>query len=414
MNLRPFILGTVAANLALVSALLWQTARAPDSPLRAGLIMKTNVLTEFVDEPAARPPEAKVPGSPPFHWSQVESTNVLAYATNLLAIGCPKETARDILQARVADEFRARLRELVRPYNDQFWEAMADEKLKKLLEGTPTEKAVEELKEEQKRIQVELQAVLGKETKTDKPGRNKQFGHLPEDKQTELTTLDSRHAKEREALNREVAKAPPAERAAKQKELRERQGTERRALFSDGEWAEAELRRSPQARQVRELRGYADKPENLRAQAEVLREFDTAHPRPTPREPKRPDDDPDYKAKLEERETQRKAQLTARLGEAGFATFERGSDPRFHTLLKLARRLEVQPASAAQWLELQTASQEHVRQTRQNAGLADDARALALLALRAETERTLRNAVGARGWGAYQRSAGDWLKQLSD
>lgn len=414
MNLRAFILGTVAANLALVSALLWQTARAPDSPLRAGVIVRTNFVTEFVDEPAARPPEVKVPGSPPFHWSQVESTNVLAYATNLLAIGCPKETARDILQARVADEFRARRRELVRPYNDQFWEAMADEKLEELLEGTPTDKAVEELKEEQKRIQAELQAVLGKETKTDKPGRNKQFGHLPEDKQTELTTLDGRHAKEREALNREVAKAPPAERAAKQKELRERQGTERRALFSDGEWAEAELRRSPQARQVRELRGYADKPENLRAQAEALREFDTAHPRPTPRDPKRPFDDPDFNAKLEERETQRKAQLTARLGEAGVATFERGSDPRFHTLLKLARRLEVQPASAAQWLELQTASQKLVRQTRQNAGLADDARAVALLAIRVETERTLQAAVGARGWSAYQRHAGDWLKQLSD
>ncbi len=414
MNLRAFILGTVAANLALVSALLWQTARAPDSPLRAGVIVRTNFVTEFVDEPAARPPEVKVPSSPPFHWSQVESTNVLAYATNLLAIGCPKETARDILQARVADEFRARRRELVRPYNDQFWEAMADEKLEELLEGTPTDKAVEELKEEQKRIQAELQAVLGKETKTDKPGRNKQFGHLPEDKQTELTTLDGRHAKEREALNREVAKAPPAERAAKQKELRERQGTERRALFSDGEWAEAELRRSPQARQVRELRGYADKPENLRAQAEALREFDTAHPRPTPRDPKRPFDDPDFNAKLEERETQRKAQLTARLGEAGVATFERGSDPRFHTLLKLARRLEVQPASAAQWLELQTASQKLVRQTRQNAGLADDARAVALLAIRVETERTLQAAVGARGWSAYQRHAGDWLKQLSD
>ena len=101
MNLRAFILGTVAANLALVSALLWQTARAPDSPLRAGVIVRTNFVTEFVDEPAARPPEVKVPGRPPFHWSQVESTNVLAYATNLLAIGCPNETARDILQARV-------------------------------------------------------------------------------------------------------------------------------------------------------------------------------------------------------------------------------------------------------------------------------------------------------------------------
>lgn len=412
MNARPFILGTVAANLALVSALLWQTARAPDSPLRAGVIVRTTVVTEFVDQPAARPAEVKIPGSPPFHWSQIESTNHLAYATNLLAIGCPKETARDILSARVADDVRARMRELVKPFNARFWEAMADEKLDHLLDGTPTEQAVDELKKEGERIQAELQAVLGEEAKPGKPGRNEQFGHLPEDKQTELATLEGRHAKEREALKLEVAKVPPAERSAKQKELRERQQNERRALFTDAEWAEAGLRSSPQAAKVRELRGLTATPDELRSLARSLVDFDSAHPRPTPRDPKRPDDDPDYKPKLEEREAQRKAVLTARLGEAGFATFERASDPRFHTLLKLARRLELAPASAAQWLELQTAAQEQARQIRQNSDLAAEARAVALLAIRAETERTLQTTVGPRGWSAYQRHAGDWLKQL--
>ena len=409
MNLRPYILGTIAANLALVSALLWQTARAPDSPPRSGVSVRTNIVTEFVDEPAARPVEVKIPGSPPFDWNQVESTNYLAYATNLLALGCPKETARDILEARVADEFRARLRELVRPFNAQFWETIAEgKKLDHLLEGTPTEKVVEELEGEQKRLQAELQAVLGKEAKSDKPGRNEQFGHVAKEKQAELAELDARYTKGRDALKLELAKAPPAERAAKQKELREGWQTERRALLTNAEWEEAELRRaSEQNVTVRELRGYTATPDELRSVARAWRDFLTAHPGPT-----RPNDDPDYNAKLKERETQRKAFLTARLGDAGFAAFERGGDPRFHTLLKLARRLEVQPATAAQWLELQTAAQEQVRLTRQNAALNDDARAVALYAIRVETERTLQAAVGARGWSAYQRHAGDWLKQL--
>ena len=68
--------------------------------------------------------------------------------------------------------------------------------------------------------------------------------------------------------------------------------------------------------------------------------------------------------------------------------------------------------AAAQWLALQTAAQEQARLTRENPVLADDARAVALLAIRAETERTLQAAVGVRGWGAYQRHAGEWLKQL--
>lgn len=416
MNLRRYILGTVAANLALVGALLWQAARMPAPAPRIGLAITTNVVTEYVNEPAAAPAptlEVKVAGSPPFQWSQIESTNYLAFATNLLAIGCPKETALDILEARLADDFRARLRELTRPLQTRFWDvAAADGKFEELFEDTPLEKTVEELKTEKKRIQTELQAALGREAKPGKPGRNEQFGYLPEEKQVELTELEDRHKKERDALNREVAKAPPAERSAKQKGLRERQQTERRALFTDAEWDEAELRRSPQAAEVRALRGFTATSDELRSLARTLREFATAHPLPVPRDRRRSQEDAEFQAKLVEREAQQTKHLTARLGEAGFAAFERGSDPRFHTLLKLARRLELAPASATQWLEVQTTAHEQVRQMHQNTAVNDDTRALALRAIRAETERTLQAAVGPRGWSAYQRHAGDWLKQL--
>lgn len=413
MNLRACILGTVAANLALVAALLWQAARTPAVALHGGLTVTTNFVTEFVNEPGPRPAEIKIPGSPPFHWSQVESTNYSAYLTNLLAIGCPKETARDILEARIADDFRACLRELTRPLQARFWDvAAADAKFDELFKDAPVETAMEELKAEKRRVQAQVQAVLAGETKPGKPGRNEQYGHLPEAKQLQLTALDERHTKEREDWKREAANAPPTYRSAKQKELRERQQNERRALFTDAEWDEAGLRSSPQAAKVRELRGYTATPDELRALARTLRDFDSAHPRPTARDPKRPEDDPDYKTKLEERETQRQKLLTARLGEPGFAAFERASDPRFHTLLKLGRRLELPPATAVQWLETQNAAQAQAGRTRQDAALSADARALALLAIRAEAERTLQAAVGPRGWTAYQRQAGDWLKQL--
>lgn len=412
MNLRGFILGTVAANLALVALLLWQVAQVPAPAARGGLSVTTNVVNEVVHEPSLRPAVVSVPGSPPFRWDQLESTNHLRFLTNLLAIGCPPETARDILDARIADDFRARLRELTRPLQARFWEVAAEGEIDHLVKNTPVEKEIETLKEERRHVQKDLQAAIPPVEKSGPPGRNELVGHLSEDKQAQLKTLKDGQAKEREALKLEVAKIPPSERSAKEKELIQRQQAERRALFSDTEWAEAELRGSSQARQVRESRGHNATPDELRALARTLGEFDAEHPRPTPRDPRRPADDPDYKPKLEEREAQRKAFLTARLGEAGFAAFERGSDPRFHTLQKLARRLELAPASAAQWLELQTAAQDQIRQMSQNADLAASARGLAIAAIRAETERTLKAAVGARGWGAYQRHAGDWLKQL--
>jgi hypothetical protein len=415
MNLRRYILGTVGANLALVGALLWQTARPPAPAPRGRLAVTTHVSTEVVNELAARPAEAKLPGSPPFHWSQIESTNYFVCLTNLLAIGCPKETVRDILEARGADDFRARLRELTRPVQVRFWDRIAEgENLKDLFDEPTLEMAMEELKAERKRVQAELGAVLGQETQLGKPGRNEQIGHLPEATQTALAELESQHTQEREALKRAAGEAQPADRAKREKEVHERHRAERRALFTDAEWAETALRGSAQAQRVRALQGFTGTPEELRSFTQAVREFETVHPIPNPRDPRLIDLDTEYQARQLAHETQLKAFLTSRLGAAGFAAFERGSDPRFHTLLKLARRLDLPPAAAVQWLEIQNAAQAQVRQTRQLAALSDDARALALLALRAETERTLRTAVGPRGWGAYQRSAGDWLKQLSE
>jgi len=152
MNLRGYILGTMAANLALVGALLWQGARMPGPGARGGVSITTNIVTEFAPEAAPRPAVVSVPGSPPFRWEQIESTNHLLFLTNLLAIGCPPETARDILDARVADDFRARLRELTRPLQARFWDvAAAGQKFDELFEEPELEKQIDLLKAERTR-----------------------------------------------------------------------------------------------------------------------------------------------------------------------------------------------------------------------------------------------------------------------
>ena len=141
--------------------------------------------------------------------------------------------------------------------------------------------------------------------------------------------------------------------------------------------------------------------------------FYDAHPIPPPRDRRSSEIDAEYQAKLDAREAARKALLTEQLGAEGFAAFERGSDPRFQTLQKLARRLDLPTASAAQWLDLQSAAQNQARDVRANAALTDDAKAVALLAIQAEATRTLQTAVGARCWGAYQRNCAEWLKDLT-
>ena len=154
-------------------------------------------------------------------------------------------------------------------------------------------------------------------------------------------------------------------------------------------------------------------PAELRALALTLKDFDATHPQPPRPDPTRLEDMANYEAKVAALETERKAVLLARLGAQRVAEFERGSDPRFHTLLKLARRLEVPSAAAGHWLVLQNTTQNQAADTRQNTQLSPEARTVALAAIRAAAEQELQAAVGARGWGAYQRYAGDWLKQVA-
>ena len=414
MNWPRLILGSVALNLALVGMLLFQTARQRDAALpEARLTVVTNLVATTPPD-SARAPVVQVPGSPPFQWSQIESTNILVMATNLLAIGCPAETALDLLGARLADDLRARVRELLRPFNARFWElAASNGEFEDLIKGTETEQTVELWTRQHDELQKSLRQTLAApaEKRTTAP-RHSHYWHLTTEKQTQVAELEARQEQELGKLRPTLAQLSPNERAAKQKELRERHQAERAGLLSAEELGEAELRRSPQAAKVRELRGFSATPTELRSLALTLRNFDTANPAPPRPDPARAEDKADFEAKSSALEARRRALLLAQLGEQRLATFERGSDPRFHTLLKLARRLEAPAAAASQWLALQTTAQDQAARTRQDAQLSPEARAVALVAIRAATEQELRAAVGARGWGAYQRHAGDWLKQL--
>lgn len=414
MKLRGYILGTMAANLALVAALLWQAARMPAPVPRGGASVTTNVVTEVLAETAPRPAVVPVPAAP-FRWEQLESPDHLQFLTNLLAIGCPPETARDILDARVVDEFRARLRELTRPLQARFWDSAAvDEDGHDLFKDPALDQQVESLKDERKRITAVVQATLGPEpAKPRDIGRFENFQHVSPEKLAALREQTLKQMEAGQLLEAELtaAKADKATRDAKLRDHREQHMAVRRALFTDAEWAESELRGSSEAREVRELRGYAASPEELRALAVALREFATATPKPRTARPT-PAPTPELTAARADWDAARIQFLTARLGEAGFAAFQRGSDPRFHTLLKLARRLGQPTETAAHWLALQTAALNQARQVREHGALTPEARATALQAIRAETARTLQSVVGTRGWGAYQRHAAGWFEEL--
>jgi hypothetical protein len=111
MRLRPWLIASAGLNLILVAA--WYIAHIQEDH-------SPPVHTPNLDMTARMTRTSSVVRYINLTWAQIESTNLTAYITNLQAVGCPKETIRDIILAEVNQSFaRSRATEVVTP--DQQW-----------------------------------------------------------------------------------------------------------------------------------------------------------------------------------------------------------------------------------------------------------------------------------------------------
>ncbi len=117
MRLRLWLIASLGLNVILASA--WYVARLqedrpamvqPPNPDLTARTIRTNSVVRYVN----------------LTWAQIASTNLAAYITNLQAVGCPKETIRDIILAEVNQSFaRARASEILTP-DQQWWKTEPD------------------------------------------------------------------------------------------------------------------------------------------------------------------------------------------------------------------------------------------------------------------------------------------------
>jgi hypothetical protein len=117
MRLRPWLIASLGLNAILASA--WYIAHIQEgrpsviyapSPGLTAPIIKTNSVVRYVN----------------ITWTQIASSNLAAYIANLQAMGCPKETIRDIILAEVNQSFaRSRATEILTP-DQQWWRTEPD------------------------------------------------------------------------------------------------------------------------------------------------------------------------------------------------------------------------------------------------------------------------------------------------
>lgn len=372
-------------------------------------------------------PPATVPPVQP-RWSDLASTNFLAYRDNLRAIGCPEKTVRDILRAEIDDWLVRRRQPLVDALQPRFWDLAA--------RGSDAFEEVEErLEAFRKERDALLSEVLGPdrsdpaaEAASRRESFAEQYDWLPAELQSPLVELDERLWQAERALRDEVAaredQSWTAEDHARRKALRDEHDAARRKLL--GELAdEFDLRNSSAAGWTMGLNGFEPTEAEWRAVTRAKSELEKAQREAgsgldvglmkryglLPKDWKAGDEH--KQAALEAAEARYQASLQAAFSPERLAEYQRACDENYRQTRAVTQRLGLGDDQANQAWEIQRAARVAAEQLRARPDLDDASRRAALREIQAEAVRSLRSTLGDRGFAPYQEYAGNWLQQLA-
>ncbi len=408
---------SLALNVLLAGGVLWLAGAGARPELRGDF---TRFLTNRVlrvkpqpaSPPASEPMSEVVETTEPFHWAQLESADYRIYLANLRGIGCPETTVRDILIADVNDLFNARVKALVDGVSGQFWHYLMHERA---FEKLVSEKAgqLNELDHERGELFATLFGNANPRAEEEAHANvadhrehwERLADFLPAEKRAQLASA-------KEELERswvEYLRSPGrngTQQQAKRKELEAAHEQALREWLSPDEYAELRLRQSPAAKLRDRLVGLDLSEDEARAVAKIQHANDQARAGLSQQAA-------DFKSRTAQLQQQAEAQTRELLGPEAFAAWQRATDNRYEPIYRVAQRLELPDAAAAQAYDIRRQAEEAANRLRSDKSLAAEDQQARLQAIRAETQRSLATALGARGFAAYEKIDGGWMQQMT-
>ncbi len=119
-------------------------------------------------------------------------------------------------------------------------------------------------------------------------------------------------------------------------------------------------------------------------------------------------DTPGYKAAKKELDDQIKQDL----GDDRYTEYVRSQDYNYQMLAKIVERQGLPKAVAGQVYDMKKQAEDAAGKIRSDSSLSSDQRTTALIAIRAETEKSINGALGDTGFKSYSKQA-YWLKSIS-
>jgi len=334
------------------------------------------------------PDPAVVEITEPFNWQSVEATDYRVFIENLRAIGCPDLTIFDIVSAEVDELFNAKVKELVDGVTGNFWNLVISSKdMQDMVDQK--EKELDALDDHKKEM---LSALFGKTNPADefRDVQNEpcfanremcRLDFLSEEKRATVLEIQNRLAAARAAL--ESSSTNQTLLRQKGGELETRRDRELQAALTPSEYDEYRLRISAAADVRERLPAFEGTEEEFRAIA---------------------------LAKVNSKSDEPIRQL---LGPERFAAYQRAQDNDYLQTLRVTDRFKLPEESAVQIYQMRKEAVAQAKKIRNDPFRTAGEQEAILLAIQAETERSIGNVLGPTAFAVYQNHTGDWMKQIA-
>jgi hypothetical protein len=355
--------------------------------------------------------------APPWQWSDLASTDFIAYRENLRAVGCPEKTVRDILESELDHWFFERSQPIADALQPSFWDLAAQRGRDAFEE---IEGQFQQLWEEREKLSA---SILDDRT----PGINRfppreafarQYYWLPADLQSQLVDLDAQYSlasiERAEEIKRRENSEPTPEDEARAGQLRSEYEAAHRALL--GDFADEYDLRNSGSNWAAGLAGFEPTEEEWRAVTRAQTELNAALTR-----------DGSYAALMMQRygimpgnspENQEVADAQARydtavrdiFGPERYTEYQRAGDEAYRQTRRVTQRLGLDDNAAIRAWDIQRDAQAAMQQLRAIPGLDATGRQMALDQITAEAASALQHTFGNPGFATYQQYAGKWLQ----
>ncbi len=408
------------AGLALACWQLWIIPKLVTPTTVPPRVMRLAAELSLEGGPTQRPPVVGQ-NAPPWRWSDLASTDFIAYRDNLRAVGCPEKTVRDILESELDHWFFERSQPIADALQPRFWDLAAQRGRDAFEE---IEGQLQQLWEEREKLSASILDDRTQEINRFPPREAfaRQYYWLPADVQSQLADLDAQYSlasiERAEEIKRRENSEPTPEDRARDEQLRSEYEAAHRALL--GDFADEYDLRNSGSNWAGGLAGFEPTEEEWRAVTRAQTELNAAVQR-------MPRDASFYAALMMQRygimpgnspENQEVADIQARydtavrdiFGPERYTEYQRAGDEAYRQTRRVTQRLGLDDNAAIRAWDIQRDTQAAIEQLRAIPELDAAGRQIALNQIVAEAAGALQHTLGDRGFATYQQYAGQWLQ----